>query len=337
MVKTIFILLVLASGGLAQSSSDRPSSLDHARDVGFSGPDQMRQAESVYSEAGALAGNVVSSKPPSLPTIRKEVQEVNLTFTVTDHHDHFVRNLAASDFTILDNGEAPRRITYFESQSELPLRVAIVIDSSDSVTYAFDLEKQSAAAFLKRIMRQTSDLALVVGFNQEVRLAQELANDRHILFQAIKTLRSGGETAIYDAVSAASQELAKLRETQTARRAIILITDGEDNRSHVTLKQMEEIVQRNECAVYVMSISLERGRNSDQQMKELSEVTGGNFFHARAEDLTSAFSKIDKELRSQYVVSYRPASVSPDGSFHQLVVLGPQKLRIRHRDGYFAK
>ena len=178
MVKTIFILLVLVSAGLAQSSSDRPSSFDHVKDAGFSGPDQMRQAESVYSEAGALAGNVVSSKLPSLPTIRKEVQEVNLTFTVTDHRGHFVRNLAASDFTILDNGEPPKRITYFESQSEIPLRLAVVIDSSDSVAYAFNLEKQSAAAFLRRIMRRTSDLALVVeGLRTAFRPVHDLVGD----------------------------------------------------------------------------------------------------------------------------------------------------------------
>jgi VWFA-related protein len=216
----------------------------------------------------------------------------------------------------------------------------MVIDSSNSVAYAFKDEKQSAAAFLKHILRRGSDLALVMGFNREVRLVQEPAGDNYLLSQAIQKLQIGGETAIYDAVSAASQQLANLRDKQRVRRAIILITDGEDNSSHINLEQAEEIAQRSECAIYVMSVNLAVSslEESDRAMKELSEVTGGNFLHVRTkEGVTSAFSKIDKELRSQYLITYKPASVSPDGSFHQLVVQGPKKLRMHHRNGYFAR
>jgi len=315
--------------------------MPYSQDVNVSlGPSQMVGAEIFQSEGGALASSVVRPEPVSLPIIRAEVQEVNLTFTVTDHHGHFVRNLAPSDFTIHDNGELPERVTYFESQSELPLRLAIVIDSSDSVAYAFNDEKQSAAVFLKRILRRDSDLALVMGFNQEVRFVQEPANDTRLLSHSIRKLRSGGETAIYDAVSAACQQLTKVRDRQTVRRVIILITDGEDNSSHINLEQVEEVVQRNECAVYVMSINAGIDRDlerADRAMKELAKVTGGNFLRARADGLTTPFSKIDKELRSQYLISYKPANVRPDGSFHRLVVLGPQKLQIHHRDGYFAR
>ena len=343
MVKTIFTLLVFASAGLAQSSSsDGPFSAHHFQDTDFFlSPAQMRQAESLYPQAGALANSVVSSGSSFSPTIRKDVQEVNLTFTVTDHHGHFVRNLAPSDFTIHDNGELPERVTYFEAQSGLPLRLAIVIDSSASVAYAFNDEKQSAAVFLKRILRRDSDLALIIGFNKDVRLVQELTSDKDLLSHSIRKLRSGGETAIYDAVSAASQQLARVRETQPVRRVIILITDGEDNSSHIDLEQAEEVAQRNECAVYVMSINAGIDRElerADRAMKELSEVTGGNFLRARADyGLTTAFSKIDKVLRSQYLISYKPANVRPDGSFHRLVVLGPKKLQIHHRHGYFAR
>ena len=253
-MKTIFTLLVLTSAGLAQSSSsDGPLSAHHSQDTHFFlSPAQMRQAESLYPQAGALASSVVPSGSSFSPTIRKDVQEVNLTFTVTDHHGHFVRNLVPSDFTIYDNGELPERVIYFESQSGLPFRLAIVIDSSASVAYAFNDEKQFAAVFLKRILRRDSDLALIIGFNKDVRLV-ELTRDKDLLSHSIRKVRSGGETAIYDAVSAASQQLAKVKDTQTARRAIILITDGEDNSSHINLEQAEEVVQRNECAVYVMS------------------------------------------------------------------------------------
>ena len=342
MVKTIFTLLLLVSAGLAQTSSDGPFSVHHSEDMDlFLRADQMREAESFYSEVAASARSAVPSAPVSLPSIKKDVQEVNLTFSVTDHHGHFVRNLAPSDFTVHDNGEPPKRITYFESQSELPLRLAIVIDSSDSVRYAFNDEKRSAAVFLKRILRRTSDLALVMEFNHEVRLVQELANDNRLLSHAIRKLPSGAYTAINDAVSAASQQLAKFKDTQTVRRVIILLSDGEDNSSHIKLEQAEEVAQRNECAVYVMSIHRETDHDleqSDRAMKELSEVTGGNFLHVRTEEqVTTAFFNIDQELRSQYLISYKPANVSPDGSFHRLVVSGPKKLRIHHRDGYFAR
>jgi Ca-activated chloride channel homolog len=293
-----------------------------------------------HPQANDLANSAAPSVPPALPIFSKKVQEVNLTLTVTDHHGHFVRNLTPPDFTIRDNGELPQRVTYFESQSGLPLRLAIVIDRSDSVTYAFGDEKRSAAAFLKHILRPASDLALVIAFNQEVQLVQEFASDNKLLSPAIRHLKSGGETAIYDAVFAASQQLAKVEDTQTARRVIILITDGEDNSSHISLVQAEEVAQRSECAVYVLSINLETSSSSesDRAMKELSQVTGGNFLRVRAEDgLITGLSKIEKELRSQYVISYKPARVNPDGSFHRLVVSGPRKLLIHCRGGYFAK
>ena len=333
MVKTIFTLLVFASSSFAQSSSGETSSMPYSQGAEFSlSPSQMR---------GALASNVVQPEPVFLPIVKAEVQEVNLTFTVTNHRGHFVRNLEPSDFTIQDNGEPPQRITHFESQSELPLRLAIVIDRSNSVAYRFNDEKRSAAFFLDHILRRTSDLALVIGFNQEVGIVQEFTDDNKLLFHAIRKLRIGGDTAIYDAVSAASQQMARVRETQPVRRAIILITDGEDNSSHINLKQAEEDAQREECTVYVMSLNPEEGRDlppSDLAMMELSEVTGGKLFRVGAEGgLENAFSNIDKELRSQYLISYKPASVRPDGSFHRLVVFGPKKLRVHHPAGYFAR
>ena len=341
MLRTLITLLVLASASWAQSSS--VGSLPVDRSQAHSRCDQT-QAMRFYSEAGALACNFAPFAPvslPTFPTMVKEVQEVNLTFTVTNQHGHFVSNLVPSDFTIQDNGEPPERITYFENQSELPLRLAIVIDSSDSVGYVFNDEKRSAEAFLSRILRRTSDLALVIGFNHQVRLVHGLANDSKLLSRAVHKLPIGGYTAIYDAVSAASQQLAKVMDRQTVRRAIILITDGEDNSSHISLKQAEEAAQRNECAVLVMSLNVESDPTrveSDRAMQELSEVTGGIFLHPRSEvGVSIAFDKIEKELRSQYLISYKPAGGSPDGSYHRLVVAGPAKLQIHHRDGYFAK
>src|SRR5436305_8337524 len=133
MVKTIFILLVFASASFAQSSSGEASSMPYSPDPNFSlSPSPMR---------AALANNVIRSESAFLPTVRAEAQEVNVAFTVTNHHGHSVRNLDQSDFTIQDNGEPPARITHFESQSAMPLRVPILIDRSSSVTYGFTSDK----------------------------------------------------------------------------------------------------------------------------------------------------------------------------------------------------
>jgi VWFA-related protein len=268
------------------------------------------------------------------------VQEVNLILTVTDRRKHFVRGLTLSDITIEDNGVPPEQITYFEAQTALPLRVALVIDSSDSVNYYFHSEKYAAQRFLKDTLRSVSDLALVIGFNTHARIVQGATRDHNLLSRAIKYLAVGGETAIYDAVALASRELAAIKDTQPSRRAVILITDGEDNSSKITLQQAAEIAQRTESIIYVLDISEEylRAKNAEEAMKQLSEVTGGQYLHAANEDLIgAAFSKIEAGLRTQYAIGYRPAHTTADGSFHRILVLGPKKFRIHHRQGYFAR
>jgi len=287
-----------------------------------------------FSGDGPLLGD------GSVLTVKKEVQEVNLILTITDRRRHFVRNLTQAQITIQDNSQPPEKITYFESQTNLPLRVALVIDASDSVFYCFGVEKQAAETFLRRILRSASDMALVIGFNEHARLAQGPTGDHHLLSRAIKGILPGGETAIYDAVALASQELGGINDTQPSRRAIILITDGDDNSSQITLQHATEIAQRNETIIYVLDTSLEysTSKNAELAMKRLSEVTGGQYLRADNEDrIESAFSKIEAELRSQYAIGYKPANTRPDGSFHQIFVLAPKDLVVRHRQGYFAK
>jgi Ca-activated chloride channel homolog len=276
----------------------------------------------------------------SVPIVRKEVQEVNLILTVTDRRQHFVRNLTPADIAIQDNGVPPDRITYFEAQTALPLRVALVIDISNSVQYCFGVEKHAAKTFLKNIMRSLSDMALVIGFNAHARVSQGPTRDHDLLSQAIKKLPSGGETAIYDAVALASQELSRIRDTQPSRRAIILITDGQDNSSKLSMQDAAEIAQQNETIIYVMDTGAPytTSKEAQQAMKQLAEITGGQYLPANGEDrIGSAFSKIEVVLRSQYAIGYKPAHTQADGSFHRISVLGPTKFLIHHRQGYFAR
>src|SRR5262249_13865285 len=160
-------------------------------------------------------------------TLEKQVREVNLALTVTDGHGHFVNKLTPSDLLILDNDQRAEQITYFESRSNLPLQIALVIDTSESVAYCFNSERKTAARFLKRNLHSDRDTALIMTFSERVRIAQQPTTDAGLLERSLKHVQAGG--AIYDAVSAASQELGKTKSPQPSRRVIILITDGEDN------------------------------------------------------------------------------------------------------------
>ncbi len=289
---------------------------------------------------GLINNESVLERTPAL-TIRKQVQEVNLIVTVTDHRGRLVRGLRSSDFNIQDNGELPKRITYFERQANLPLRIAVVVDTSSSIAENFVVEEKTAGLFLTRSLHPGSDLALVVGFANKPRVVQFATNDTKLLSRTIRSLHIGGETAIYDAVSAAARELGKINDLQPTRRVIILITDGEDNVSHIDLSQAVEAAQRNDCFVYVLSTNIDvstEAESAERAMKRLSEATGGNLLRANTGDnLVKAFSELEKELRSQYAIGYTPANLAPNGSFHRLVVQGPKKLRIYYREGYFAR
>ena len=283
------------------------------------------------------------STAASIPTITRKVNEVSLVLTVTDKRGHLIRNLSEADFNILDNGHTPDRITSFEAQTNLPLRVALVIDTSDSVLYRFKFEQHSGTTFFRHMLHAPADLGSVVGFNQNVRIAQELTRNTKALELALKRLRPGGETAVYDAIIAASHQLTSPPGEQPSRHVIVLITDGEDNTSRAHLPDAVEAALRSNSVVYVVSTNDLAGAaeflgDGDDSMKQLAEATGGRLLHSETDEgVATAFSNIEKELRSQYAISYKPADNSPDGLFHHLVVLSPKNLHIFHRIGYFAR
>jgi len=268
--------------------------------------------------------------------ITSNVQEVNLSLVVTDKKGHFVPNLTASDITIQDNAKPPDKITYFNQFTDLPLRIALVIDGSDSVFFAFNDEKHAALDFLKHVTR-SSDLALIIGFNQDTLIAQTASGDTQLLAHAIKALRPGGQTAVYDAVNVAIQQLNQIKENGPSRHVIILFTDGEDNASHIDLRNAVSVAQQNETTVYVLNLGYP-SQEAQNAMKQLAELTGGEFHYTReVTSIDSAFSKLVRDLRSQYAIGYKPANTVADGSFHRITVSAPNKLRLRYRRGYVAR
>ncbi len=288
--------------------------------------------------SNALIASNIDSQPTRLAmTVRKEVQEVNLILNVTDRRGHFVHGLQPSDLTILDNNQPQTHITFFQSQTNLPLRIALLLDVSSSVTSRFDAEQYTINSFLRHVTRPR-DSVVLYAFNQGVRLVAPITGNWKEISHRVKKLKPGGETALYDAVSVAAQQLA--RDFNPARKIMIVISDGEENASKMNLDATLASVLRAETVVYAVNVgedrSSELARQGEATLKQLSDATGGAYLHADVTgDVGSAFSKIRKELRSQYAVAYRPSNLA-EQLFHQLNVIAVN-LRVRCRRGYYAR
>ena len=276
-----------------------------------------------------------------LETFRKRVDEVNVVFTVTDKHGHFVKNLSKSDFRVLDDNKPAASIVSFSSQTNLPLRVGLLVDASNSVRDRFRFEQESAIEFLNSIVRPKSDRAFVVGFDTTPEVTQDFTDNSELLSRGVRMLRPGGGTAMYDAVYFASRDkLMKAPTTGPARRAIILLSDGDDNQSRVTREEAIEMAQRAEVIIYTISTNISGTKlRGDKVLERLADATGGRaFFPFKIQDVANAFAEIQDELRSQYLLAYKPADLKPDGRYRAIDILAEnhRSLRVRARKGYFA-
>jgi VWFA-related protein len=276
----------------------------------------------------------------SVLTIRKRVDEVNLLFIATDKHGKFVRNLNEGDFTILDDHKPPQSIVNFRREIDLPLQLGLLIDTSGSVRTRFDFEQQAAVSFLQQTLRRNFDKAFVIGFSGQATIAQDFTDDATLLATGINRLRNGGGTALFDAIyRACRSKLSKTQEDHPVRRAIIVVSDGEDNQSDVSEAQAIEMAVRAEVIIYAISTDdsglILRG---DNVLQQLADATGGRaFFPFKMKDIKSSFSAIEDELRSQYVVSYHPADFEADGRYRPIEITALKKdLQVRARKGYYA-
>ncbi len=300
------------------------------------------QSSSYVPTASALASAPVDTDPSNEPilTIRKRVDEVNVLFIATDKHGKFVRNLGQNDFAFLDDHKPPQSIINFRRETDLPIEMGLLIDTSGSVDSRFDFEKEAASSFLQHIVRPNFDRAFVVGFNGHGRLSQDFTDNVQLLQVGVHQLKPGGGTALYDAIyHACKDKLNKEKSDRPTRRAVVVISDGNDNQSEVSRAQAIEMAQRAEVIIYAISTDdsglLVRG---DKILQQLADATGGRaFFPFKMKDITRSFAAIEDELRSQYVVSYRPADFDADGRFRTIEISALKKdLQVRARRGYFA-
>ncbi len=269
-----------------------------------------------------------------------DVTRVNILFTVSDRKGRFVTDLTRDDFEVLEH-KKKQKILEFSALSNLPLRLAILIDTSNSIRGRFKFQQEAAIEFINSVIRPNVDKAIVVSFDTGVELVADLTSDQEKLAEAIRELRPGGGTALFDAIFFACRD--KLMEDKPRtkyRRALIILSDGEDNQSRYTRDQALEMAHRADAVLYTISTNTSRIQTGgDKILKYFARETGGLvFFPFKVEDLTQSFENIANELRHQYNILYRPEPMRTDGLYHpvKIRVKRYKNLVVRARKGYYA-
>ena len=267
------------------------------------------------------------------------VNEVSVVFTVTDKHNRYIKDLTKKDFAVLDDQRPVLAFRSFRRETDLPLQVGLLIDASNSIRDRFKFEQESAIEFLNQTVRPKYDQAFVVGFDVSPEVTQDFTDDTSSLANGVRALRPGGGTAMYDALYYACRDkLLKSNQSSSVRRAIILVSDGQDNSSHVTREEAIEMALRANTIVYTISTNFPSGGSGDKILQRIAEATGGRAFEPfQLTDVANAFAEIQDDLRSQYELSYRPENLAHDGRYRTIAITALHKgLKVRSRSGYYA-
>jgi Ca-activated chloride channel homolog len=299
------------------------------------------------------SGAAASGDVPAA-VLRVAVDEVAIFFAAIDH-GKAVTDLRAADVEIRDNNGAPDEIVAFRNESQLPLRLGLVIDSSNSVTDRFRFEQAAAAKFLKTVLTDKNDEAFVVGVNNSVLVVQDFTADQALTGRAIEQIVPGGGTALWDAVGFAAGKLAEHPETGAVARMLVVISDGDDNSSTSTLKEAIAKAQQGEVAVYTITTreaadigkagagAGEGARGEavgDHALKTLSALTGGTAFApGSVRGLSNSLGELQQVIRARYLVSYRPSAFQRNGAYRAIDIKAEKdghKLTVYARKGYYA-
>jgi VWFA-related protein len=341
---------------------------------GIANRSQFAKNETSTPGANAAPSPSPTPKREEVPQDSDEVVKVetnltNIFFTAADKNKRFISTLKPEDIRVLEDGQ-PQEIFTFQQNIDLPLSLAILIDTSASEERTLPDEKEAARAFLENVLRANKDEAAVVSFTGETTLEQGFTGSIDRLRRAIDRVEfippsgyigggvvvngtppiSGtnqslaGSTAIWDAVWATSDELMSSSAEHT-RRAIILLTDGEDTSSRMKIHEAIEKAQKADALIYAIGIGDRYSFNVDEgSLRKITERTGGRaYFPRHARDLRDAFAQIQKDLREQYLVAYSPSNKARDGSYRKIEIqvvnpaLRDQNLKLNYRSGYFAK
>ena len=338
-------------------------------------------SRSMGEASGSANGPVAAPSPSPTPRNREEVPQdsdevvkfdtnlTNIFFTAADKNKRFISDLKAEDIRVFEDGQ-PQEIFTFQTNIDLPLSLAILIDTSASEERTLPDEKSAARAFLENVLRGAKDEAAIVSFTGETTLEQGFTGNVDRLRRAIDRVEfvppsgyigggvvvngtppiSGtnqilaGSTAIWDAVWATAEELISASAENT-RRAIILLTDGDDTSSRMKIHDAIERAQKADALIYAIGIGDRYTFNVDEgALRKIAEQTGGRaYFPKHERDLNDAFTQIQRDLREQYLVAYSPSNKARDGSYRKIEIqlvnpsLRQQNLKLNYRTGYFAK
>lgn len=304
------------------------------------------------SGSGQESGQATNQQD-QIPTFRKNVNLVNVFFTVKDHHGALVPNLTQGEFDVLEDGK-PQTIKYFAAETNLPLTLGLLIDSSGSMQRMLPEEKIVAADFLRQVITDR-DLAFVISFDINVDLLQDLTSDIRLLRAGLDRAKinigggSGGipglgqgpvpishpkGTLLYDGVYLASTEVLG---KQVGRKAMVILTDGVDEGSRLKLRDAIEAAQKADTICYVLLLSDPQYGSDMGVMRQLTEQTGGRAIEVNnPKKIGDAFRQISNELRSQYSLGYSPDNARRDGTFRKIEVKTKNGYKVQARKGYYA-
>jgi Ca-activated chloride channel homolog len=278
------------------------------------------------------------------PVFKVFADEVTVFFSATDH-GRPVTDLTSGDLHIRDNHTPASVITSLRKESELPLRIGIVIDSSDSVAYRYSFEQKAAIDFLHNVATGQDDLAFVMGFSTDVRVQQDYTADRALLDRAIHRLAPSGGTALWDAVEYAADKLATHPECQPVARILFVVSDGEDNSSDLTAQHVISRAEQGQVSIYVVSARDPANQSSssisaEHALKALADLSGGSILDAASLHNRQNGRHLQEIIRNRYFVSYKPQMFEADGRYRPIDIAAEKdghKLRIWARKGYFAR
>lgn len=302
---------------------------------------QKNQKKAVEGQQSMSTQQIAGAPGQEAETrITLDVTRVNVLFTVTDKKGRFITDLGKDDFDIVEN-KKQQTIQEFTAESDLPLRLAVLVDTSNSIRTEFKFEQEAAIRFMQSVLRPNADRMMLVGFDSAVSLVSDLTNDMRALEKGIRSMRPGGGTSVYDAIYFAAKDKLMLDQPRDKfRRAMILISDGDDTESRYTRDQALEMAQKADVVIYAISTNTKRDdQDGDKVLKYLTEETGGQaFFPFKVEDLDQSFENIANELRHQYNIFYRPEPLKTDGLYHPVQVRTKSRkdVVVRARKGYYA-
>jgi VWFA-related protein len=277
-------------------------------------------------------------------TFRSSADEVAVFFAATDHGKS-VTNLTLKDVGVLDNSKQPAAITGVRNESELPLRLGLVIDTSSSIASRFKFEQEAAAHFMQTVVTGPDDLAFVVGFANSVLLVQDFTRDQSLVTHAVGQLAPSGGTALWDAVSFAAEKLADRSEAKPVARILVVISDGDDNSSSLTAKQAIHRAESGEVTIYTVSTrdftdTAENSFVGEHALRTLADLTGGAAFApGSVRGLNGSLAELQQVIRSRYLLSYKPAQFQRDGQYRAIDISAEKsghKLHVYARKGYLA-